>query len=304
MSSLSRMRRDGRAPDGWSEAPGQCLGYLWADPECDWSPVSAGCCKLQRIRLPGRCPSPTMFPIGASTLSLVKQVRWPPWTPQGSPVCPHHPTCGCRQSRSGADEASPRVVTAGLAQLSKVQRSSMVCSRGMEHCPRLLQVGKVCMDATWWDLLSRLETTPADGTAPLGSVEGRKEERSEGPGAWSTNPSDYWPVCPRPSWLLDPQGQHCPQEALAETEVHRPHSSGVRGSSGDGIVDLCAAEVQEHTARPSWAPLRPWGPGPISSASASGSPHTSQSRAVDCGYPGAASSSPSSTFQYSWPRKK
>lgn len=128
---------------------------------------------------------------------------------------------------------------------------------------------------------------------------GRKEGgRDQGLGA-----QDYWPVCPCPPWLLGPQGQHCPQDALAETEVHRPHSSGV-SSSRDGTVDLCAAEVQEHTARPSWAPLRPWGPGPTSSTSASGSPHTSQSRAVDCGYPGAASSSPSNTFQYSWPRKK
>lgn len=33
-----------------------------------------------------------------------------------------------------------------------------------------------------------------------------KEGRSEGPGAWSTSPADYWPVCPCPPWLLDPQG--------------------------------------------------------------------------------------------------
>lgn len=157
----------------------------------------------------------------------------------------------------------------------------------------------------WWDVLSQLESTPADGTVPLGSEEGRKEGRSEGPEAWSTSPAEYWPVCPCSPWLLDLQGQHCPQDALAETEVHRPHNSGVsRTSSRDGSADLCASEVQEQTASPSWAPLRPWGPGPTSSASSIGSPHTSQSRAVDCGYPGAASSSPSSTFQYSWPRKK
>lgn len=36
------------------------------------------------------------------------------------------------------------------------------------------------MDATRWDVLSLLETTPADGTAPLGSVEGRKEGGTRG----------------------------------------------------------------------------------------------------------------------------
>lgn len=144
------------------------------------------------------------------------------------------------------------------------------------------------------DHASRWHSTPG--------FSGRKEERME-QGTRGLEHKTTGQCVPAPPWLLDPHDWHCPQDALAETEVHRPHSSGV-SSSRDGTVDLCAAEVQEHTARPSWAPLRPWGPGPTSSASASGSPHTSQSRAVDCGYPGAASSSPSSTFQYSWPRKK
>lgn len=221
-----------------------------------------------------------------------------------APVCPHHPTCRCRQSLSGADEASWGCDSWAWAAPQGAMKQRDVQRRGTECCLRLLQVGKACMDAAWRDVLSQLETTPADGTAPRGSVEGERKER--GTKAWSTSPADNRPVCPcllpYPR-LLDLQHQHCPQDALAETEVHRPHSSGV-SSSRDGTVDLCAAEVQEHTARPSWAPLRPWGPGPTSSASASGSPHTSQSRAVDCGYPGAASSSPSSTFQYSWPRKK
>lgn len=73
----------------------------------------------------------------------------------------------------------PGVVTAGLGQLSQVQRSSVMCRE--EECRlRLLQVGKACMDAAWRDVPSQLETTPADGTAPRG-FSGRKEKgRSEG----------------------------------------------------------------------------------------------------------------------------
>lgn len=46
-----------------------------------------------------------------------------------------------------------------------------------EHRLWLLQEGRV-HGCHWWDFLSQLEATPAEGTPPLGLMEGRKEGRT------------------------------------------------------------------------------------------------------------------------------